>query len=106
MQMKAADHKNTDPRLVKTTKLMFKLHHDTNQSENCPRAVHIMLLEHQKPLQGGSHSLEGISPLWTPLPGKAIIMQSESESLSVVSDSATPWTLQAMEFSRPEYWSG
>ena len=31
---------------------------------------------------------------------------SESESLSVVSDSATPWTSQSMEFSRPEYWSG
>ena len=29
-----------------------------------------------------------------------------SESRSVVSDSATPWTLQSMEFSRPEYWSG
>ena len=31
---------------------------------------------------------------------------SESESHSVVSDSATPWTIQSMEFSRPEYWSG
>ena len=30
----------------------------------------------------------------------------ESESCSVVSDSATPWTIQSMEFSRPEYWSG
>ena len=29
----------------------------------------------------------------------------ESESHSVMSDSATPWTLQPMEFSRPEYWS-
>ena len=27
------------------------------------------------------------------------------ESHSVVSDSATPWTLQSMEFSRPQYWS-
>ena len=25
--------------------------------------------------------------------------------VSVVSDSATPWTTQSMEFSRPEYWS-
>jgi len=25
---------------------------------------------------------------------------------SVTSDSATPWTIQSMEFSRPEYWSG
>ena len=32
--------------------------------------------------------------------------ESESERCSVVSDSATPWTIQSMEFSRPEYWSG
>ena len=31
---------------------------------------------------------------------------TESESRSVVSDSATPLTVQSMEFSRPEYWSG
>ena len=30
----------------------------------------------------------------------------ESESRSVVSDSATPRTMQAMGFSRPEHWSG
>ena len=30
----------------------------------------------------------------------------ESGSCSVVSNSATPWTIQPMEFSRPEYWSG
>ena len=29
-----------------------------------------------------------------------------SESHSVVSDSATPWTIQSLEYSRPEYWSG
>ena len=28
-----------------------------------------------------------------------------SESCSVMSDSATPITIQSMEFSRPEYWS-
>ena len=27
------------------------------------------------------------------------------KSHSVVSDSVTPWTIQSMEFSRPEYWS-
>ena len=33
--------------------------------------------------------------------------QSESErSLSCVRLFATPWTMQSMEFSRPEYWSG
>ena len=31
---------------------------------------------------------------------------TESETHSVVSDSATPWTIQCIEFSRPEYWSG
>ena len=30
----------------------------------------------------------------------------ESESCSVLSDSATPWTIQAMAFFSPEYWSG
>ena len=47
-----------------------------NQSENCPQADNALLLEHYKtphyPLQGGSQSLEGISSLWPPLPGKAI----------------------------------
>ena len=26
------------------------------------------------------------------------------ESRSVMSDSAIPWTIQSLEFSRPEYW--
>ena len=30
----------------------------------------------------------------------------ESESLSDVQLFGTPWTIQSMEFSRPEYWSG
>ena len=30
----------------------------------------------------------------------------ESESLSLVWLFATPWSIQSMEFSRPEYWSG
>ena len=34
-------------------------------------------------------------------------VESESESCSVVSDFfATPWTIQSVEFPRPEYWSG
>ena len=28
------------------------------------------------------------------------------ESRSVLSSSATPWTTQSVEFSRPEYWNG
>ena len=46
--------------------------------------------------------------LWDPV-DIAILLQpkvkSESQSRSVVSDSATPWTIQSLEFSRPEYWS-
>ena len=34
-----------------------------------------------------------------------IVLKSESESHSVVSDSVIPWTIKSMEFSRPEYWS-
>ena len=29
---------------------------------------------------------------------------AESESCSFIFDSAIPWTIQSMEFSRPEYW--
>ena len=31
---------------------------------------------------------------------------NESESRSVLSDSATPWIIESMKFSRPEYWIG
>ena len=31
---------------------------------------------------------------------------SENESLSHVQLFGTPWTIQSMEFFRPEYWSG
>ena len=48
----------------------------TNLSEQCPRPDHTLILEYYKtphyPLQGGTHILEGISPLGPPLPGKAI----------------------------------
>ena len=35
-----------------------------------------------------------------------VLMTCESESFLVLSDSATAWIIQSMEFSRPEYWSG
>ena len=37
-----------------------------------------------------------------------VTVKTESESCSVVYDRlfVTPWTIQSMEFSRPEYWSG
>ena len=31
---------------------------------------------------------------------------SESESAQLCLTFATPWTIQSMEFSRPDYWSG
>ena len=31
---------------------------------------------------------------------------TKEDGHSVVSDSETPWTIQSMKFSRPEYWSG
>ena len=34
---------------------------------------------------------------------KQVVMR---ESRSVMSDFATPWIIQSMDFSRPEYWSG
>ena len=33
-------------------------------------------------------------------------MYEKSESRSAVSYSATPWTTESREFSKPEYWSG
>ena len=32
-------------------------------------------------------------------------LEIESENHSVMSDYVTQWTLQSMEFSRPQYWS-
>ena len=34
------------------------------------------------------------------------LIKVKSKSRSVMSDSVTPWTIQSLEFSRPEYWSG
>ena len=48
----------------------------TNQPEECSGVNHILFLEHYKtphhPLQGGTHSFEGIILLWSHLPGKAV----------------------------------
>ena len=40
------------------------------------------------------------------LGGRVLIEQRENESLSHVWLFATPWSIQSMEFSRPECWSG
>ena len=50
---------------------------------------------------GNSHALHPPTQQST-----CLCREEESESGSAVSDSATPWTIQSMEFSRPEYWSG
>ena len=50
--------------------------------------------------------------LWTTIseipvfPSLFKVVVSEWKSLSRVQLFATPWTLQTMVFSRPEYWSG
>ena len=38
--------------------------------------------------------------------GRKTMTNLVNKSHSVMSDSATPWTIQSMEFSRSEYWSG
>ena len=77
LQMRTADHKNTDLDWLKLENWWFlKLHLYPNQYKNCPWADHALRLEQYKtphyPLQGGSHGLEGIRPPWPSLPGKAI----------------------------------
>ena len=48
---------------------------------------------------------ETILMIWT-LMLLIYLWQWKWKSLSRVRLIATPWTIQAMEFSRPEYWSG
>jgi hypothetical protein len=71
-------HKHIDPRPVgnKSLRMVTPDYLTTNQSKKCPRADYALLLEHYKTpyyvLQGQPHGLQGISPLWPLLPGKAI----------------------------------
>ena len=37
---------------------------------------------------------------------KLLTIPASQKLLSLVQLFATPWTIQSMEFSRPEYWSG
>ena len=46
------------------------------------------------------------SPAHEMLRSEISVFLGESKSLSPVELFATPWTIQSMEFSRPEYWSG
>ena len=50
--------------------------------------------------------VEGSSRSEELLPCEVMNLVKWSENCSVMSDSATPQTIQSMEFSRPEYWSG
>ena len=58
---------------------------------------HSLVLEYLHPSKGNSIVIK--QSLLIPSP-------CECKSLSRVWLSATPWTIQSMEFSRPEYWSG
>ena len=75
---KYAAHKRLDPRPGGTRWSMMptSTYLTTSHVEECPRADPPSLNHYYKtphyPLQVGTHSLEGISPLWPPLPGKAI----------------------------------
>ena len=77
LQMKTADHKNIDPRLVETRKIDDAWNFIVMPMN--PRSIHELImpcsLNAIKLLTTHSrvdHNLEGISPLWSPLPGKAI----------------------------------
>ena len=60
-------------------------------------------LHFKNPLVFGNGSLD-LFPIQSYFPTRKV--KSESESCLVMSDSVTSWTIQSMEFSRPEYWSG
>ena len=54
-------------------------------------------------------SRPGVSSPWDLIPDDLMWSRcniSNRNKVKVVSDSATPWTIQSMEFSRSEYWSG
>ena len=44
----------------------------THQSEESLQADQALLFEPHSALEVGAHSLEAVTPLWPPLPGKAI----------------------------------
>ena len=64
------------------------------------------LREVMKDREGWSAEVHGVTRSWTQLSAEQQQSLSESESCSVMFDSEIPWTIQSMEFSRPEYLSG
>ena len=56
--------------------------------------------------QGPGKLFQGVEQRLHKVETRTHISQKESQSHSITSDSATPWTIQSLEFSRPEYSSG
>ena len=82
-KMKTADHKNTDPRLVETKRLMMlELHLDASQSKNCPQADHTLLFEHHET----PHSLppECVTQFWRHQPTMAPFAWQRSQTYSIL----------------------
>ena len=82
---------------------LSQIHILIESKENTPCAHPRIILPDQKLgclLWSSQWPITLVSNFW------AFSVYLESESHSVVSDSATPWAIQFMEFSRPEYWSG
>ena len=53
---------------------------------------------------GGNHNFINSSHLGILVPNSEELKMKVK--VSVMSDSATPWTILSMEFSKPEYWTG
>ena len=56
--------------------------------------------------QGPGKLFQGAEPRLHKAETRTHISQKESQSRSIMSYPATPWTIQSMEFSRPEYSNG
>ena len=54
--------------------------------------------------KGGNHNSINSSYLGILVPNSEELKMKVK--VSVMSDSATPWTILSMEFSKPEYWTG
>ena len=83
--------------------ILLQIHILIESKESTPYAHPLIILPDQKLgclLWSSQWPITVASTFW------AFSGYLESESRSVVSNSATPWIIQSMEFSRPEYWSG
>ena len=88
--------------------------HDRIQPKSAPSITGYSL--YSIPLHKSAHSCLHVTWMahfhvftvskWASHASHLLLSVKWSESCSDVSNSATPWTMQSMEFSRPEYWSG